>query len=280
MFSSLRKHFGVPGLIAVIALVFAMVGGAYAASDNSGGDATASAKGKKKRNARRGKGLNVRKVRLIARQEARRIVKNALPPAGPQGPKGDPGANGQDGQNGQDGDDGTDGKSVEVNELVAGECVNEEGGAEVIQEGAAEGVEVCNGEEGSPWTAGGTLPSGATQTGGWFLAAEEEPLPAALSFPIPLAAPIPGSNVVVFEEPGEGETAECPGTAANPEAEPGFLCVYVGVGELPEFFGFAPITVRLDSPDPGASRSGALLAHAIAESPGAVAKGSFAVTAP
>ena len=47
MFSPLRNRFGIPGAISVIALVFAMFGGAYAASDNSGGGkATASAKKK------------------------------------------------------------------------------------------------------------------------------------------------------------------------------------------------------------------------------------------
>ena len=48
MFSTLRNRFGIPGVISVIALVFAMFGGAYAASNSSGGGkATASAKAKK-----------------------------------------------------------------------------------------------------------------------------------------------------------------------------------------------------------------------------------------
>jgi hypothetical protein len=45
MLSPLRNRFGIPGVISVIALVFAMLGGAYAASNsNDDGKATASAK--------------------------------------------------------------------------------------------------------------------------------------------------------------------------------------------------------------------------------------------
>ena len=42
MLSPLRNRFGIPGVISVIALVFAMFGGAYAATNsNDGGKATA-----------------------------------------------------------------------------------------------------------------------------------------------------------------------------------------------------------------------------------------------
>jgi hypothetical protein len=47
MLSHLRSRFGIPRVISVIALVFAMLGDAYAATNSSsGGKATASAKGK------------------------------------------------------------------------------------------------------------------------------------------------------------------------------------------------------------------------------------------
>jgi hypothetical protein len=53
MFSTLRTRFGIPGVISVMALVFAMLGGAYAAnSPSGGGKATASAKAKKGPRAR------------------------------------------------------------------------------------------------------------------------------------------------------------------------------------------------------------------------------------
>src|SRR5260221_553574 len=67
MFSPLSNRFGIPGVISVIALVFAMLGGAYAASSNSGGGkASASAKAKK----------------------GPRGPKGATGPAGPAGPPG------------------------------------------------------------------------------------------------------------------------------------------------------------------------------------------------
>ncbi|HKB50891.1 MAG TPA: hypothetical protein VKC63_05620, partial [Solirubrobacterales bacterium] len=55
MLSPLRNRFGIPGVISVIALVFAMLGGAYAASDNGSGKATASAKAKAGPRGPRGK---------------------------------------------------------------------------------------------------------------------------------------------------------------------------------------------------------------------------------
>lgn len=54
-------------------------------------------------------------------------------------------------------------------------------------------TEVCNGEEGptgDPWTAGGTLPNGETETGVWAfnITAGAGEVYAPISFPIPLAA--------------------------------------------------------------------------------------------
>lgn len=80
MLSFLRNRFGIPGVLSVIALVFAMLGGAYAANNaaNGGGKATASAK------AKRG-------------------------PKGPKGPKGDTGSQGPQGLQGPKGDTGSQG---------------------------------------------------------------------------------------------------------------------------------------------------------------------------
>jgi hypothetical protein len=92
MFSTLRTRFGIPGVISVMALVFAMLGGAYAANNSSGGGkATASAKAKK----------------------GPRGPKGATGPAGPQGPAGatgDAGANGAAGGVGPAGPAGPEGK--------------------------------------------------------------------------------------------------------------------------------------------------------------------------
>ena len=84
MFSILRNRFGIPGVISVIALVFAMIGGAYAASGSGPGPkASASAKAKK---GPRG-------------------------PRGPRGPKGEPGPKGDTGPQGSAGPQGAKGDS-------------------------------------------------------------------------------------------------------------------------------------------------------------------------
>ncbi|HEY8810199.1 MAG TPA: hypothetical protein VIM28_09275, partial [Solirubrobacterales bacterium] len=178
MFSPLRNRFGIPGVISVIALVFAMMGGAYAASNNSGGGkATASAKAK--RGPRGPKG-----------------------PTGPAGPQGPAGPAGKDGANGASGAPGADGKSVEV-EAAGAECP--EGGSKFKVGGVVKGA-ACNGEEGEPGEdgedgepgilhSGESLPSGATETGSWiFPGGSPQGTTTAVSFPIPLPAEIDGAH--------------------------------------------------------------------------------------
>lgn len=107
------------------------------------------------------------------------------------------------------------------------------------------------GPAGSPWTAEGILPSGATETGTWSVgrstAAGEMYVP--ISFAVRLAAPLAftgdsstnhvhlvfmneGHWVEVIEEGGTpiefGTPAHCHGTAEEPKADSGHLCVYVG----------------------------------------------------
>jgi hypothetical protein len=82
MFAVFRSKFGIPGVISVMALVFAMIGGAYAASSDGGGEATASAKkGKQGKPGKRG-------------------PTGATGATGPAGPQGAAGAKGDDGANG------------------------------------------------------------------------------------------------------------------------------------------------------------------------------------
>jgi len=90
MLSTLRNRFGIPGVISVIALVFAMIGGAYAANHKGGASASAKAKTKVGPRGPRGK----------------------PGPAGPQGqpgPKGETGATGPEGKAGPPGKDGATG---------------------------------------------------------------------------------------------------------------------------------------------------------------------------
>ena len=228
MFSTLRNRFGIPGVISVIALVFAMFGGAYAASNSSGGGkATASAKAKK----------------------GPKGPKGATGPAGPAGPQGPVGANGKDGSNGANGSNGAaggagaTGKSVETATLNPGQGGCVEGGASVQVAGEpATKKSVCNGEPGvpgnagapgapgSPWTAGGTLPVGSTETGFWSFSGPKGEYEAGygvispLSFTVPLATPPVEGVYVPFNE----SNPHCPGSLENPKAASGYLCVYQG----------------------------------------------------
>jgi len=278
MLNRLREPFGKAGLIvAIVALVFAMLGGAYA-SNSGGGKATVSAKAKKGPRGPRGpKG-----------------------DTGPQGPAGAAGSNGKDGANGANGSNGTpgnDGKSAEGIEFGPAEEPPAEpcggrGGVEFKSAGPV--TYACGGEEGSPWTAGGTLPPNETETGTWSML-EGGSTSYPLSFPIPLADPIleghthyilkNGKELVGSEEvePTEcGSVLNPVGTAANPRAAAGELCVYEANGN-PEAFGFfGVITVNPDgSEEPevnSAGIAGALISAPVG-SPTASANGTWAVTA-
>jgi hypothetical protein len=199
----LKEPFGKAGLsVAILALVMAMVGGAFAANHA----ATASKAGKQGKQGKPGK----------------------TGPAGPAGPAGATGSAGPAGAKGAPGEPGAPGAPGEP------------------------------GQEGSPWTAGGTLPSGSTETGDWavrFSGSEQEGEPGhvmneqklvPISFPIRLASPIPVSDInYVSNCEGyssgtlgtcEGHQKEaqaiCTGTATEPTAPMGHLCVYQGVGNV------------------------------------------------
>jgi hypothetical protein len=283
MFSTLRNRFGIPGVISVIALVFAMFGGAYAASNSSGGGkATASAKAKK----------------------GPRGPKGATGPAGPAGPQGPAGANGKDGANGTNGSngaagaDGANGTGVTATEsgtTIEGHCIGV-GGSKFVS--ASGNTYACNGKagtagapgapgpQGNPWTAGGTLPEGATETGAWVVSSETGTGPVAetyamgsISFTIPLAARLDASHVLFAAEnsavPAECENPTHTGSASaeNPEASPGYLCVYGGPAR--EHMG--AMEVLSASGGPGADISGANVAG-IPNAANAYALGTWAVT--
>ena len=182
MLSSFRDRFGTAGMvIAVIALVAALGGTALAAS----GALT----GKQKK-----------EVEKIAKKFQGTGPAGAQGPAGPAGAKGDKGDSGNAGSAGASGKNaeavsfsgskgpiggitctegglevtsasattlvcngkkGTAGKSVTSEELASGNEHCPEGGSEFE---ATSVTYACNG---SPWTAGGVLPKGATETGTW-----------------------------------------------------------------------------------------------------------------
>jgi len=203
MLSMLQTRFGIPGVIAVIALVFAMIGGALAASGPLAGSSK----------ARHPSGLTKNQVIALIKKFG---ASGPPGPTGAQGPKGDQGPPGTPGTPGKDGTFST--KPLPAEQSLSG-----------------------------TWgTSGGVDTNGAVTL--------KDVSQAAISFPIRVSpAPIAlyeGEvlgitvgfvledeevtlwKVPTFDQQGleEGHEAfeeDCPGSAAAPEAAPGFLCIYV-----------------------------------------------------
>lgn len=264
MFSVLRDRLGVPGVVSVVALVFAMSGSAFAA-----------------------------KYLITSTKQIKPSVLKKLkgPPGvaganggqGPQGVAGPAGPAGGRGATGATGATGANGVSVTETAIAPGGACGAVGG--VAYTTASGTTNVCSG---SPWTAGGTLPAGQTETGSYSVTSASGTGAlfgvlevSSITFNIPLAAELDGSHVILVtgavpdecEDSGNAEAA----STANPEADPGYLCVFQGtaVNMAP---GGVPIN-KLSPFEAGASRSGALISYAV-ENPQAVALGSWAVTAP
>lgn len=195
MLSALRKRMSYANVVATLALLFAMSGGALAASHYL----ITSTK--------------QIKPSVLASLKGKAGAAGKAGPAGPVGPAGPAGA-GSQGPAGATGGTGKEGP------------VGKEG--PLGKEGPA-------GKEGSPWTAGGTLPKKKTETGVWAAVAgpfvenlEGSFVVVPISFTIPLAhAP----NVTIVTGGAFG-SSECPSTQSELEAgaiakaAAGFLCVY------------------------------------------------------
>ena len=222
MFASIKRHLNVPLFVSIAALVFAMVGGAYAATGGGGGKATASAKGKKGPRGPRG----------------------PAGPAGPAGPQGSAGAKGSDGAQGPKGDKGDTGNQgapgkngIDGKPWTAGGTLPEEG--------------TVTGIYGPPVPAL-TFPN---------IMVENTVYQLPISFFLPISnAPelIFVPNVVE----SFGTATGCPGvTGGIPAADPGKLCVYASPRQtIP--FPTATVTatnVGVPGTASGAGQTGALL---------------------
>jgi hypothetical protein len=157
MIQLIRRHVTYANVVMTLALVFAMAGGAFAVTSRDGGrhaTAIAAKKAKPKSKGLRGP-AGPRGPQGPAGPEGKQG------PVGPQGPAGAKGENGSNGTIGTNGKDGATGKSVTVGVPSASEC--QEGGATVeVESTSASKKKICNG---SPWTAGGTLPHNASEKG-------------------------------------------------------------------------------------------------------------------
>lgn len=263
VFKWLRKKLSANGpalIVAVIAVVVALCGGAFAAS----GALTAKQK---------------KEVKAIAKTEAKKSA--AVGAAGSSGPAGPPGAKGDKGDQGEkglEGQKGVGGKNVTTTPITAGASECQERGGALIE---PSGIEVCNGKEGkegSPWTAGGTLPPGATETGSWGFngtsADEVTGIFVPISFPILLSKPIDPQNIHFGHAQEKPFSNFCEGSPQAPKAKPGELCIYEAVtvnATLIEIF--SPATE-----EPSTAQSGAMMQFA--PSGNAFGFGTFAVAGP
>jgi hypothetical protein len=262
MFSRIRKHLTYANVAMTIALVFAMTGGAYAAKHYL---ITST------------KQISPSVLKALAGKRGTTGPAGAAGPTGPAGAKGENGATGPEGKEGKPGGPGGPGTSVTSKSLPEGNTNCPAGGSEFVA-GAA--TYACNG---SPWTAGGTLPSGKTETGAWGIAAVpasifgSELAATGISFAIPLQS-APAVSIVAAGGKGAGGKT-CPTTSSveKPEAEPGHLCIFVGAalnaGSVTES---SPIT---GGPEEAGTTGAVVTVHPETAKESVLATGTWAVTA-
>lgn len=285
MFHKVRERLGSAGLaVAIVALIVALSGGAYAAT------ATNSAK-------KPAKGLTKAQVLALIKANPGPPGSPGAPgPAGGAGPKGEQGVAGSKGDPGSKGDAGTGIKLTPI-PVGAGGC-SQLGGA-TLEENASPNAkkDICNGAKGAqgdkgdpgdPWSVGGVLPPGRSETGAWaFTAADDD---AEIAVPISFTIPLPGEPTeeefaeddVHYQDDADFATA-CPaGSAGEPKAPPGKLCVfYNSFGGAPVNATFTRISKLNLFETPGVSNSGAVVQFAFSGAAGELARGSgsWAVTA-
>jgi hypothetical protein len=316
--SALRSRLTYANVVATLALVFAMSGGALAATH-----------------------YLITSTKQISPKVLKKLEgrEGAAGAAGKEGAAGKAGGNGANGSNGSDGEgvsvsevkpgettcsrlggakfavggkeaiacngkagtnglEGEKGESVTASEVQAGETACKELGGSKFQVGShGQETFACNGKEGSPWTDKGKLPPGATETGTWSFVENTSLSPeervhlqrVPISFPISLAAPLPAIDCSfgVEEEEchvevvGEGQTGtgNCDGgTAEDPTAKPGYLCIYVNrfeEGATPKFHYEDPGNEAKAEVGP----TGVFLVLQTAGEHGGEGRGTWAVTA-
>jgi hypothetical protein len=281
MFKALRKrlHLSPTTVIATLALVFAMTGGAYAAkkylitsTSQIKPSVLAQLKGRPGANGAPG-------------------AQGPAGPAGPQGAKGEgaAGAAGKNGTNGENGKEGSAGESVTGKTILTGssECAKQ-GGVEYTLKGVTS--KICNGKEGQKGAEGKaatTLGEDETERGSWGMSISNTKfdgtgleIPGVLKYEylgftqITFAPPLALNEEVGIKVLKENETVagQCEGRVAEPTAAPGFLCVYA---EL-EY----PTGITKHELAAGAKYYGAFLDFNNENAPEGYAAGSWAMTAP
>jgi hypothetical protein len=242
MLSRIRRRLTYANVAMIVALVFAMSSGAYAAS---------------KYVITSTKQISPKVLKALQGKNGKPGSVGPVGPAGPAGSAGAAGAKGENGALGLSGKEGKEGLLGKQGELgKSGEL----------------------GKEGSPWTAKGTLPVGSSEHGVWLIpgqfAKPGSTVKATVSFPIPLASKLEVAQVHYI---GPAETAPpgcLSGTVAKPEAESGNLCVYSS-------FLLKLVDPSLESVEDGsggAGASGAMLNLVVTDTEEAEARGDWVVT--
>jgi hypothetical protein len=256
MFSRIRRRITYTNVAMTLALVFAMSGGAFAATKylitstkQIKPSVLAQLKGKNGKNGTNGiNGVN-----------------GAAGAQGPQGAKGDTGAAGSPGAKGDTGGAGSPGAkgSTVLNGAgapSAGTGVNGDFYIDTTNNniygpktaggwGSLTALKGAAGAAGSPWTVGGVLPTGESEKGTWAsinsLPTEEDVVGVSISYTIPLehepTAHFIGTNKELAGEAHESPaiaSGECKGEAGKPEAAAGNLCVFAQNLLYEEFVSF------------------------------------------
>jgi hypothetical protein len=270
MLARLRTHFGTAGLVvAIVALIAALGGGAYAATNSdTSGKATASAKAKQGPRGKTGK-------------TGKTGPTGPAGPAGLAGPQGAAGANGKDGANGAAGSNGATGATGPT---------GKQGNAGLPGEA---------GPTGPTGTFGGiTLPAGVTETGYWSFSTggtntieegDGDPVTigssdayASFSFPDRVAAAV---SMFVRYQTTDPEFATTCGTgtggaggkAISPKAPPNTLCIWQFTASMANAT-FASVCPTIACEASGFNDMGGTLKFTLPGEGPAQGSGSWAVT--
>ena len=289
MFQRVRKQITPATVMAFVALVFAVTGGAFAATGGSGSNGGSPAKATASvtvAHAAKAKAKTKAGPRGPAGPKGATGATGATGPAGaagPTGPAGGTGPQGGPGTNGTNGENGKPGESVTSETLAAGKGGCTDGGSKFTVGGKE--TKACNGQTGFTET----LPPGKTETGTYSLGVQGSggsPIHyVSLSFPIPLKYEKKGSEAAkpVISESGvhyaafNATVSGCPGSNSEPKAEEGNLCIYEdasGTDEVEFFYADFPGAGGF-----GVGPAGTILVFD-AKGESSSAYGTWAVTAP
>lgn len=256
MFQLFKNRFGVPGVLSVFALVFAMMGGAYAATDG-GGHATSS-----KRHANKSK-RGPRGKRGPQGPAGPAGPPGAVGPVGaqgPAGPAGDTGATGPRGATGAEGEDGT----FSTEPLPSGQTIRGlwgTSGGPTLEVEEVEGVQFFNQKDGISVVSISPALSLSSPPTLYYIR-------EGGSFAFIVSATEPPQ---VINGDVEAIEAACPGDSGAPDAAPGNLCVFTSEEEDTAFAtGLAEMSIPTEL--------GAQVPFDVHQ-PEGFARGSWAVTA-